>query len=124
MFGFGKKKYGGHNNYEPPKPYKGSRKPAFESGNIGSFIGGAIQNIVDLSKYDRIYNDNGKKYYGKDDGENKTDYWDEDGNLEFSKDTDDYDENERDIEEWEKLESHRVYEEEEERNREEEGYFD
>lgn len=124
MFGFGKKKYGGRNNYEPPKPYKGSRKPAFESKNIGSIIGGAVSNIVDLSQYDRIYTENGKNYYGKDDGENTTDYWDEDGQLEFSKNTNEEDENERLIEDWEKLESHIAYEEEEERNREEEGYFD
>lgn len=122
---FGRKKHqGGYNNYEPPKPYKRSHKPVFEARNPGSIIGGILSNLVDLSNYDKIYNDNGKKYYGKNDGENTTDYWDEDGNLEFSKNTDEYDENERDIEEWEKLESHRECEEDEERSREEDGYFD
>lgn len=114
MFGFGKKHYNG-NIYNPPKPYSRDYKYEFESN--GSSINNRTSDLVDLSQYDRIYTDNGKNYYGKNDGENTTDYWDEDGQLEFSKDTDEYDENERDIEEWEKLESHRAYEEEEERTR-------
>lgn len=61
---------------------------------------------VDLSQYDRIDEDPenyGGPYYGKDDGEGHTDWYDEDGNLSASSETPGCDdEYQHRLEDWEK----------------------
>lgn len=62
---------------------------------------------VDLSQYDRVDYDPdnvGGTYYGVDDGEGHTDWYDEDGNLSASSETpDDEEEFQHKLEEWEKV---------------------
>lgn len=72
--------------------------------------------IVNLSLYDRISEDPEGNLYGKDDGENHTDWYNESGDLLFSSHTDDsYPEN-RMIEDWEKEVNKRYAEHERERH--------
>ena len=62
--------------------------------------------FLDLSQYDRVdtNQDNyGGPYYGKDDGEGHTDWYDSDGNLNASSETPGSDnEYQRRLESWEK----------------------
>lgn len=64
-----------------------------------------LRNAVNLADFDRIdtHPDNGGTFYGKDDGEGHTDWYDEDGNLDTSTATPEYDdEYQRRLNPWKK----------------------